>query len=235
MPTTPGWPMRSTRAGPGESAGSSSRPTGPASLSGRTPARRPGTCTVAADQEGRPGPARPRACLHAHAPVAVRHHRLPGLAVGTYDADCVADSDSSFAAGAGTVFATVGTGGIPLRDVNPADTEAGYFARSSGLNSTPTFGMLDMRATDTALTAAFVPTLGRAPTPSASTGAAAGQPGPPTAVFTRGHRRTLSHREWVRLHPTPTAPLPLRLGLRRRLPGPGPHPRTPTRGPGPTR
>ena len=50
------------------------------------------------------------------------------------------------AKGAGTVFATVGTGGVELRDVNAADTEAPYFAASSGLNANPTCGVAERSA-----------------------------------------------------------------------------------------
>ena len=50
------------------------------------------------------------------------------LVPGTFNASCVVDSDNDLAAGAGTVFATVGTGGINQRDVNTTDPEAGYFA-----------------------------------------------------------------------------------------------------------
>ena len=56
------------------------------------------------------------------------------LVPGTFNASCVVDSDNSLAAGAGTVFATVGTGGINQRNVNTADPEAGYFAAYAGAN-----------------------------------------------------------------------------------------------------
>jgi PKD repeat protein len=58
------------------------------------------------------------------------------------------------------VFATVGTGGTPLRDVDPADSEVGYFAAYEGLNLNPTYGLLDMNITDTQLSANFVGTSG---------------------------------------------------------------------------
>jgi len=105
--------------------------------------------------------------LHGHEHAYMRTHQLragfpacPTIPSGTFDADCVADSDSTFTAQQGTVFATVGTGGTPLRDVNPADSEAGYFATYSGLNSNPTYGLLDLRFTDTQIIAGFVPTSG---------------------------------------------------------------------------
>lgn len=126
--------------------------------------------------------------LHGHEHAYMRTHQLrnavtgcPALAVGTVDADCIADSDNAYAAGAGTVFATVGTGGTPLRNLNLTDTEAGYFAASSGLNRTPTFGLLDVRATDTSLQARFVPTSGAGMTDAFSITVGAPQPVPALA------------------------------------------------------
>jgi PKD repeat protein len=105
--------------------------------------------------------------LHGHEHSYARTHQLRSgvtgcttVTVGTFDPDCVADSDNAFMAGEGSVFATVGTGGTPLRNVNAADTEAGYFAAWSGLNSNPTYGLLDISVTDAQLTASFVPTSG---------------------------------------------------------------------------
>ena len=77
------------------------------------------------------------------------------LVPGTFNASCVVDSDNDLAAGAGTVFATVGTGGINQRDVNTADPEAGYFAAYAGLNVNSTFGVLDFSVTADVLTANF--------------------------------------------------------------------------------
>lgn len=125
--------------------------------------------------------------LHGHEHSYARTHQLaagrPGctaLAPRSYDPDCVVDRDDDFTAGAGTVFATVGTGGIQLRDVNPGDAEAGYFAAWSGANSDPSHGLLDLRITADELTGTFVPTSGdftdafrisaaSAPTPSTTT------------------------------------------------------------------
>ncbi len=105
--------------------------------------------------------------LHGHEHAYMRTHQLrsgvPGcdaLSVGTADPDCVADSDDSFQAGRGTVFATVGTGGTPLRDINSADAEAGYFASQQGQNTAAAYGLLDLQVTDTDLSASFVGTSG---------------------------------------------------------------------------
>lgn len=105
-----------------------------------------------------------------------------GLVPDVYNPACVADVDNSLGKGAGTVFTTVGTGGVDLRDVNAADSEAPYFAASSGLNSNPSNGLLDLKFTATSMTAGFVATSGTfqdgfsiAPT---------GANVPPTAAFT---------------------------------------------------
>jgi hypothetical protein len=58
--------------------------------------------------------------------------------------------------GDGTVFATIGTGGVGLYDVNSEDSEMGYFATSSGKNRSPAFGTLDVQPTSSELTARFV-------------------------------------------------------------------------------
>lgn len=107
-----------------------------------------------------------------------------GITQGTYNASCVSDADNSLSKGAGTVFATVGTGGTALRNVNTADTEAPYFAAYSGLNLNPSHGLLDVRFTDTSLTAQFVATSG-AFTDSFTIATGAGDSNaPPVASFT---------------------------------------------------
>lgn len=99
--------------------------------------------------------------LNGHDHSYARTHQLAlgtgcsTLAPGSYDADCVSDTDSAYVRGAGTVFATVGTGGTALRDVNASDTEARYFAAMSGLNANPTWGSLLVSATGETLTAEF--------------------------------------------------------------------------------
>lgn len=101
--------------------------------------------------------------LTGHDHLYARTHQL-GLGTGcaamtpnTFDADCIADSDTAMAQGAGTVFATAGTGGTALRNVNTADPEIGWFGAYSGANRNPTHGFLDVRATADRLTAQFVP------------------------------------------------------------------------------
>ena len=77
-----------------------------------------------------------------------------------YSAGCVADGGNALVKGAGTVFATVGTGGTPLRNVFRSDSEAPYFAAYSGLNLNPSFGNLSVSVTPNSLTAQFLPATG---------------------------------------------------------------------------
>ncbi len=129
--------------------------------------------------------------LHGHDHNYARTHQLrsgvPGCArvpAFTFDPDCVVDRDGDFVAGGGTVFATVGTGGIPLRPVDSADPEAGYFAAWSGSNSRPSNGLLDIRATDARLTASFVSTSGAGFTDSFTLTAGPVPPAPTTSSAT---------------------------------------------------
>jgi hypothetical protein len=82
----------------------------------------------------------------------------PGCAavpIGVFASDCVVDADDTLTAGAGTVFATIGTGGVSLRDINVSDPEAPYFRAWSGANIEPTHGLLQLSATADALAAQF--------------------------------------------------------------------------------
>lgn len=129
--------------------------------------------------------------LHGHEHAYMRTHQLRAgvagcttLTVGSFNPACVADSDGTFTAGQGTVFATVGTGGTPQRDVNSADSEAGYFAAFTGLNRDPSYGVLDMHATETTFNANFVAAVGVG-TDSFSLNKGEPAPNqPPTANFT---------------------------------------------------
>ncbi|HET7399308.1 MAG TPA: PKD domain-containing protein [Intrasporangium sp.] len=128
--------------------------------------------------------------LNGHEHLYQRTHQLrlgaacPGIVPGTFDPDCVADGDATMMRGAGTVFATVGTGGVALRDASPADPEAPYFATYAGLNQGGPFGVLSLSATASSLSAQFLPVgtstftdsfVLRDPLP--------GEDQPPTAVF----------------------------------------------------
>ena len=59
--------------------------------------------------------------------------------------------------GSGTVFVTVGVGGVGLYNVKSDDPEMRYFASVSGKNRDPALGTLDVTATPDELAARFVP------------------------------------------------------------------------------
>jgi hypothetical protein len=101
--------------------------------------------------------------LTGHDHVYQRTHQLglgaacPALVPDQFSAECITDSDATMAKGAGTVFTTVGVGGVGFYDVNDNDSEAGYFATWSGGNRDPAYGTLDVTATKDQLSARFVP------------------------------------------------------------------------------
>ncbi|WP_426624921.1 PKD domain-containing protein [Leifsonia sp. McL0607] len=108
----------------------------------------------------------------------------PSITPGTYTAACVADSDNTLVKGAGTVFATVGTGGNSNYDINPADSEAGYFAATYGNSTAPVFGLMDVTATATQLNASFARDAGASFNDSFTIGPPAGGGNqPPNAVI----------------------------------------------------
>lgn len=104
--------------------------------------------------------------LTAHDHNYQRTHQLglgaacPDLTPQTFLAGCRTDSDKTMVQGAGTVFATVGTGGVGLYDVDDNDSEIGYFAAWSGRNQDPSLGTLEVTATADTLSARFVPAEG---------------------------------------------------------------------------
>lgn len=104
---------------------------------------------------------------------------------GSYVEACVADADSSLRKGAGTVVATVGTGGVELRDIYASDPDLPFFAATSGGNQTPTYGLLDVSVTAEALAARFVATSGAGFSDSFTITQGIDPPNqPPTATFT---------------------------------------------------
>lgn len=104
--------------------------------------------------------------LSGHDHVYQRTHQLgmggqcPEIVPASFSAGCLADTDNDMVQGAGTVFATIGVGGVGLYDVHNDDPEAGYFATWSGKNRNPTLGTLDVTATSADLAARFVPAAG---------------------------------------------------------------------------
>lgn len=104
--------------------------------------------------------------LSGHDHIYQRSHQLgpgsncPGLRAAAFSNGCLTDTDTAMTQGEGTVFATIGTGGVGLYDINSEDSEMGYFAAASGKNRNPAFGTLDVTATPGELTARFVPAEG---------------------------------------------------------------------------
>jgi hypothetical protein len=104
--------------------------------------------------------------LTGHDHVYQRTHQLDtgascqGLKAAAFSSGCLADSDNSMVQGEGTVFATIGTGGVGLYNINSNDPEMGYFATASGKNRNPALGTLDVKAASSELTARFVPAKG---------------------------------------------------------------------------
>jgi PKD repeat protein len=128
--------------------------------------------------------------LSGHEHGYMRSHQL-GLGAGcatvvpgTFDTDCVTDTDDTYTQGRGSVVGVVGTGGVTLRDVNSADSEAGYFDTTSGLNANPTWGALDVNATADSLQASFVRGAGGTLTDTFSITRDTTPNNPPVASFT---------------------------------------------------
>jgi PKD repeat protein len=101
-----------------------------------------------------------------------------------YDSDCVVDTDGTFAAGAGSVAMVVGTGGNSLYDITAGDPESNYFAATAGLNKSPTWGALDVTATDQSLQASFAQAAGASFSDSFTITRSTTSNVPPVAAFT---------------------------------------------------
>jgi hypothetical protein len=78
------------------------------------------------------------------------------ISPGSFNANCVVDSDNNFSYGAGTVIATVGTGGVGINSQSGSDPEAGYFATFQGSGNNPTFGFLMVNVSGSSLSVQFV-------------------------------------------------------------------------------
>lgn len=109
------------------------------------------------------------------------------IAAGMYTAACVADdgADNAYVKGAGSVLNIVGTGGQSLYASNPADAEAGYFARvvTPGID-VARYGFLRVSVTAVQLTAEFVGTSADSTFGDAYTITQGALPPTPTAVPT---------------------------------------------------
>ncbi|MDQ0853758.1 3',5'-cyclic AMP phosphodiesterase CpdA [Arthrobacter sp. V4I6] len=86
--------------------------------------------------------------------------RCSELVPAKFSATCMTDKDGDMVQGSGTVFVTVGVGGVGLYNVKNNDPEAGYFSTWSGKNRNPALGTLDVTASAEKLDARFVPAEG---------------------------------------------------------------------------
>ena len=83
------------------------------------------------------------------------------------------------------MVAVAGTGGAGLYDVHTSDAEAGYFAAMSGANANPTWGALEVSATQDSLQATFARAAGGTFSDSFTIAKDVTPPNsPPTASFT---------------------------------------------------
>jgi hypothetical protein len=84
------------------------------------------------------------------------------IAAGAYNAACVADdgSDNNYTKGAGPVILINGVGGRCCHQVNPADTEAPYFARMFGNDAVDTTGFTKFTVSPDRIDAQFVASTG---------------------------------------------------------------------------
>src|SRR5205809_6324723 len=90
--------------------------------------------------------------------LALNGSSCPAVPAGSFDADCVADdgSDNAYVKGMGTVFLISGSFGMCCYNVDPADPEAGYFARIADT----TRGFTKFTVGPGHITAQFVKSLG---------------------------------------------------------------------------
>jgi hypothetical protein len=96
---------------------------------------------------------------HAYArsyPLALKGS-CTAIPVSSFNPDCVASTDPNgqFAAGTGTILATVGSGGKSINSESNTTT-APYFQSFMGSNNNPTYGFLNVSVTSTTLTGSFV-------------------------------------------------------------------------------
>lgn len=104
--------------------------------------------------------------LSGHDHVYQRTHQIslgaqcPRLVPAGFSRGCLDGTGGSLVKGRGTIFATVGVGGVGFYDIHDDDPERGYFAAAIGKNQDASFGTLDVTATESELAARFVPAEG---------------------------------------------------------------------------
>lgn len=157
---------------------------------------------------------------HAYArsyPLALKGS-CTAIPVSSFNPDCVADTNPSgqFAAGTGTILATVGSGGRSLNSESNTTT-APYFQRFMGSNNNPTYGFLKVSVTSTTLTGSFVRASGGTFTDNFTVTRAAPPPSPsptptptptPTATPTTPPTTTSPPPTTTSPPPTTTSPPP---------------------------
>lgn len=145
---------------------------------------------------------------HAYArsyPLALKGS-CTAIPITSFNPDCVADTNPNgqFAAGTGTILATVGSGGRSLNSENNTTT-APYFQKFMGSNNNPTYGFLKVSVTSTTLTGSFVGASGGTFTDNFTVTRPAPSPSPtPTATATPTPTPTPTPTETATPTPTPT-------------------------------
>ena len=84
----------------------------------------------------------------------------PRIEPTSFNAHCLISDPASrsYTKGEGTILLTVGTAGRRLRNIDPNQPDAGFFATWMGANVEPTHGFVRVAVTATDLTAYFMPT-----------------------------------------------------------------------------
>ena len=82
----------------------------------------------------------------------------PSIAADAFDADCIVDGSGQgpYAAGAGTIIALSGAGGVGLYPIDTTDADFPYYAYTEGSNRNPSYGHLGLTLTSTKISADFV-------------------------------------------------------------------------------
>ena len=98
--------------------------------------------------------------LQGHEHNYQRSKQLICASANSYKDSCVADSgvDSSYTKGVGSILVIAGTSGRSLTDVNVSDSEAGYFVKWSGKNTSPSHGILKFTVSNKQIFYQFVST-----------------------------------------------------------------------------
>jgi len=93
--------------------------------------------------------------------LALNSTTCTSLAVGSYNANCVANANTSLTKGAGSTIVITGTGGeTPLASIVTTDPEKGYFRMWEGANIHPAWGVSRFTVSATQISMKFVATSG---------------------------------------------------------------------------